>query len=282
MIIPDSIQPYIGYKALLIENGVLKSPSYETVWPVGQRLEASCPIGGNVEWVKREGCPSTLAAEAWKPAHRGSPHHHGRPAQLWTSSTTYVIPNIAAPFEHPEEHLPEGWYWSLEVVAHAAGEPECTCGIYVVQDIQRTFGYMRPNGVVCQIALWGQTTVANRGARGQYAYPQKIYLPEHLIGVGSEIAEKYEIPTEMQKFTTGYEPYEIRRQAFFASERAQQKQDATAVALFFGVLAVMASMTGLIVNYVFNAPPACTLGMAVFSLLFALVTLVASADARKS
>ena len=43
MVVPDSIEPVYGWKALKItKDGRLASPQQDTIWPVKKRLEAKC------------------------------------------------------------------------------------------------------------------------------------------------------------------------------------------------------------------------------------------------
>lgn len=240
LVIPDSIEPFIGYKALVIRpDMLLSSPSYETIWPVGKRLEAKCAKPVTIRWIKKEGTDPAFLPSL---RTRGSAHHHGRQARgdvvLWTN-TTSLISDLHFP---PMEELPEGYHWSWEEVEHTVAEAGCSCGIYVVQDLKNTFSYMQRNAVVCEIALWGQTTVANRGARGQYAYPQKMYVPEHLERMASAVAELYQIPVEKQKFVTGYEPHIISqraRQMADLQRSAQAKRDARRSAWFFFAISLI-------------------------------------------
>lgn len=45
MIVPDSIEPYIGYKCLKIVGGHLRSLAFPTDWPPAQKLTAVCHNG---------------------------------------------------------------------------------------------------------------------------------------------------------------------------------------------------------------------------------------------
>ena len=58
ILIPDSIEPYIAYKALRVSNMTLKSPSRLFVWPARERAEAKCYRG-----MLREGEGHLIAAK---------------------------------------------------------------------------------------------------------------------------------------------------------------------------------------------------------------------------
>lgn len=247
-VIPDTIEPYIGHKALVIENGFLYSPTYQTIWTPGERLKARCKRSPETfGWVKREGPPPMTNRAA---VQRGSAHHHGR--QLTTTRRTATV-FYAPEWERmrpppPQERLPDGWYWSWEPTIHDAGDPDCTCGIYVARLIREAFHYMRENAVVCKVAVWGQTTIGSQGARGQYAYPQLMYVPDHLAGVAYDVACRYGIKTEPQKFVSGYEPELRPRRLQPTSTRV--RQDAKGASYFFSLLSVINIIAAVICLYV--------------------------------
>lgn len=127
LVVPDSIEPYLGYKSLHVNGNELHSMAYLMVWPHGSRAEAFCGAGGNHE------CPGLL----------------------------------------------------------------CPCGIYAA-NVGEAWRYFDPGSrVIVEVALWGRVTMGTTGARGQFAYPQKIVaaaLPDRVI---QGLAEAYQIPIEM-------------------------------------------------------------------------------------
>ena len=69
MVVPDSIDPVKGYKALNVNtnDGTLWSPSETVQWPVKQRLEAHCTRGlSQWSWVPIEGKPREMSATSWR------------------------------------------------------------------------------------------------------------------------------------------------------------------------------------------------------------------------
>ena len=111
-IIPDSIEPYIGYKALRVSefDNRLYSPAFPYSWPAGHKASALC-------------------------------------------------------FQFPLPHLAD------------APQHDCWCGFYAASAIwrRRVEMYLHAEqGVIVRVALWGRTIVAEKGARGQFAYPQEI------------------------------------------------------------------------------------------------------------
>jgi hypothetical protein len=49
-IVPDAIEPYVGYKALIYADGDLYSPSHRVLWPKREKLEAVCAIYSGRPW----------------------------------------------------------------------------------------------------------------------------------------------------------------------------------------------------------------------------------------
>lgn len=127
MVVPDTIEPYTGYKCLrVLPDGRLCSLAFVFEWPTLARAEAFC----------------------------GRYKAHSVPARM------------------------------------------CGCGIYAAPPDQAA-GYFHPDGrVMVEVALWGEVMLATRGARGQYAYPQRIVayaLPKRLV---KRVARAYQIPIE--------------------------------------------------------------------------------------
>lgn len=180
-LIPDSIEPYQGYKALQMVEKHLVSPSQFARWPKKAPLEAECKAQTRqqpFQWTLVE------APEGWNDMF-WVPHRF-----LAEGSTTT--------FSWPPSDPPEGFTWIPAEVPHDLAK--CQCGIYVVDSVSQTQPYL--NGydrVIVQVALWGQVVKGNKGARGQFAYPQKIYAADQQLEA-REIAFDYDIPIEIVSF----------------------------------------------------------------------------------
>jgi hypothetical protein len=67
--------------------------------------------------------------------------------------------------------------------AHAAPEERCACGVHGAQFEHFAAGYpsMAPPGlyfpVLGPVAMWGKIVVTRFGWRGEFAYPQRLYVP---------------------------------------------------------------------------------------------------------
>jgi len=128
-IIPDSIEPFIGYKALSTyhSNGLLYSPVYGFEWPLKEKAVAHCVGDLHKETSPAEACRCGFYAVS-------SPHAH---------SLTMLLD----PFE----------------------------------------------SVIVEVALWGKTILHTGGARGEFAYPQKIVAWNCPDTCAHDVAKNYGI-----------------------------------------------------------------------------------------
>jgi hypothetical protein len=95
----------------------------------------------------------------------------------------------------PSNPLPDGWSWSWEMFTHESPDQHCHCGVYIADEPKTCVSYMgHSNGIICEIALWGRVIPASYGARGQFAYPQRILAPRSLVGSVKLTAKLYNIP----------------------------------------------------------------------------------------
>jgi hypothetical protein len=185
VIVPDSIEPYYGYKALRMSGGTLVSPSQPVVWPKKEPLKSECKVPGG----------SAQPPFNWKlvPAPEGWDG-----SRFWVSSH-FLAEGSTTFFAWPSKEPPEGHTWIPEPAPHDIGK--CKCGIYAVDHAKDTSGYMQGGDrVIVEVALWGQVVIANNGARGQYAYPQKLFAAEQQAQQAAEIGNDYGIPVEIVRF----------------------------------------------------------------------------------
>jgi hypothetical protein len=254
IIVPDSIEPYIGWKALAIVNGFLCSPQQNTVWPKAAKLEAACisPIHQpqqdvKYSWQLEKGDPPPYAYY-YVPGLDTA--NSTAPVEIidWEQEMgiCYSPPGVYA--QPPDELPPAGHYWRYvdEGTEWIEGRPiatnYCTCGIYAVSTPQGCNPYFRSNTILAQVALWGTVTVAHSGCRGQYAYPQKLIVPKRLERVARQLAEDYGVPYEAvgpNKMTTylGYNKH----------IQNDQLKGRYAV-LYISLAAVMFSLASLIIS----------------------------------
>jgi hypothetical protein len=68
---------------------------------------------------------------------------------------------------------------------HAAPEAGCTCGIYAARTAGHVLSHARRfrlradavHRVVGRVRLWGEVVEADRGWRGEHAYPETLFVP---------------------------------------------------------------------------------------------------------
>ncbi len=193
-VVPDSIEPYVGYKYLQIsQDGSLVSPQGSSGWPVGERFEATCGAAAPPKWHAVAPHPHVVTKSAY-------PQYHSMNQPL-----TYV----AGP-PMPEIQLPAGlvWSWEQHRHTHIAPDEHCGCGIYVASTTEGCAGYARPGKVLVQVALWGKVIRGDDGARGQYAYPLRIVAGEVEREWAQKAGEKYGVPLSIvsPKEMMGVEP----------------------------------------------------------------------------
>lgn len=183
LVIPDSIQPYTGWKALRMEDGHLVSPQQYARWPKKQPLKAECRNAASqhhFEWEQVD-APEGWEDEFWIPAR-------------------FLREGANTTFSWPPEPAPKGKTWIPKDLPHQMNG--CQCGIYVVDTPDQCSWYLNghTDRVLCSIAVWGQTVTGDKGARGEYAYPQKIMAAEQQAHQARPIAEAYGIEIEVVTF----------------------------------------------------------------------------------
>lgn len=191
MIVPDTIEPNIGWKSLIVDNnGFLHSPQQSFMWKGKKRNEAECH-NISYRWYARRGKdPEVLMAERRATANMAFP----------TTATSFSTRVAMAPIpSQPAVELPDGMRWSWEPYHHeAASVNVCSCGIYMVDHPSACHGYMHTEqSVLVKVAGWGHVIRGQYGARVQYAYPQLIVAPESLRDLAELAADRYGIPAEI-------------------------------------------------------------------------------------
>lgn len=74
---------------------------------------------------------------------------------------------------------------------HTAPRAGCTCGIYAARTVAQVLEHARRfrlgvdavHRVVGRVSLWGEVVEAERGWRGEHAYPQALFVPAVRAGL---------------------------------------------------------------------------------------------------
>jgi hypothetical protein len=101
---------------------------------------------------------------------------------------------------------------------HPAPDEECQCGIYAARSPETLapyldsalLGRMAVERVLGRVRLWGKVIAAERGWRGEHAYPDAIYVPNRLtpkqeLHKAVEVAgglRDYGVPVELLRWQT--------------------------------------------------------------------------------
>jgi len=171
--VPDSIEPYIGFKYLRWHEGKLWS-RMGPPWPINKPYEAECHGVREYKWEPTSGIP--------------------KDGPETTDEDGNCIPDPNNP--KPRIALSSGleWSWEPQPVNHNPVEESCHCGIYAVDTPEGCAEYgptnVTPQGlwftfdpyaslpgkrILVELAVWGKVIPGTTGMRGQFAYPQKIH-----------------------------------------------------------------------------------------------------------
>ena len=203
MVVPDTIEPVYGWKALRItKDGRLASPQQTTIWPVKQRLEATCQSNRvSYAWVAVHGEPKPSPVEVSGMVQGGA---------VFSSATMVTVGGstgggtmMVTPSEKPKTQLPVGMSWSWEPQPHEIASNDCRCGIYVVNNVRSAGTYLSADCILAEVCLWGRVVPGSEGARGQYAYPRQLFAPDTLTDVATMVAKLYGVPIGYRDHKTG-------------------------------------------------------------------------------
>lgn len=175
LVIPDGIEPMVGYKYLHLDaDGLLQSPHAFLAWVPHKAAEAGECNDGNWTWRPLAFPP---AGEFY--ASEGDPA---------------ITSGVPGP---PLIELPQGLSWYLVADPHSAPQENCTCGIYSVSAPIECGGYAAAERVLVELALWGRIIPGSKGSRAEFAYPKAL----HITGARepsrkriTEAAELYGVP----------------------------------------------------------------------------------------
>lgn len=187
-VVPDSIEPYVGFKYLSLIDGVLVSNCGYDRWPTRSRAVAECKAQGQYKW------------QALKQATVSTPE--SVQALFHQMNPVYSYIPYPSAIAKPTLELPHGYVWSYEQERfdHEPADESCSCGFYAVDEKKDCAPYAAMhNGVLVEVAIWGKVVVGDTGARGQYAYPQRIIASPEMAEAATTAGEAYGIPVEIDE-----------------------------------------------------------------------------------
>lgn len=184
MVIPDSIEPVVGWRCFDLVGDRLVSPQQRMAWEPAVKAVADCRKSRwEHNWVQvtTEG-RKEMEENAVKNGFTAAEGHYVK--FLMPNGEIEVVP-VFMPwgmqdFLQPITAYPDpGMDWVL--IVHKSGhEPpneKCHCGIHMAQDLETALAYgSHGTGCFGKVAGWGKSIVGTTGYRVEFAYPQELYF----------------------------------------------------------------------------------------------------------
>lgn len=205
LVVPDSIEPVVGWKGLNLKDGILYSPSYSFEWRPGAPAEAFCHSAHKII--------RTWSAKVLKPEefprigsnYPQSEMRYGTATDNWVYMvTTYHTPlnveHVFVTYDSEDRPVPpfdpESLKWELSAELNHGAPPakRCSCGLYMATE--PTFSY---GPIHVELYGWGTTIPGTQGFKCQYAYPKRIYVPDN-HSVAMKKLEVYGVPVYSMEY----------------------------------------------------------------------------------
>jgi hypothetical protein len=180
-VIPDAVEPYVGWRCWLIEQGQLCSLNAPYLWPLREPLVAECNHPDKLQYVPRRYGRIVLKGREPEAVPFGSGHVL-QWAYFYETGDFGAMKALPA----PTVLLPEGYGYELEPVPTLVPDPDCSCGIYALKDKQALLHshYKSSGPAIGAVNLWGRVIPAEHGFRAQFAYPLMIFTDHTLADYG--------------------------------------------------------------------------------------------------
>lgn len=184
MVIPDSIEPVVGWRCFDVVDGQLVSPQQRMPWPAGVKAQATCSRARAVfAWVQM--LPDEheqMRSEAIDKGHTPADDHYVK--YLMPDGTVEKV-DVHCPwgmqnFTAPITHYPdEGKEWVLVMTSngHQSPHEQCHCGIHLAKNLELALDYGdHGQGCFGRVAGWGKSIIGSTGYRVEFAYPQELFF----------------------------------------------------------------------------------------------------------
>lgn len=167
-VVPDYIEPLIGYRAWYVFDGRLASINNHQQWPEKQPMQAKCD---NAESGGLHGMTGMMSS-------------------MVTSTVSMTTPVYATPAQAAV--LAFGQWFNR--CRHKAPMIGCSCGIYAHKHVNGSYMQSAPGSYHAwgEVYLWGKIQEYEDGYRAQFAYPKS--LSTGAADVAQAIAAKYGVP----------------------------------------------------------------------------------------
>lgn len=193
IMVPDSITPVVGWRA------------WRLTPPTGGLFYTMFSVYGPASSPTKEVMPelalhSTVMKSVWKPGvamqavcdakdktagHSASQWHKRHGSEVVQVNGRHILVTQRITREEPRD-----------VPAHKGIVPgdSCKCGIYAAESREKAAVY-GTDGIVGRVALWGRVVAHEQGWRGEFAYPQALYLSaERFDKYARPLGKLYGIP----------------------------------------------------------------------------------------
>ncbi len=215
VVIPDAIEPVVGWRSFVLRDQMLVSPQQGHVWLPGAKAEARCRVAfTEFRWmqVSQEQVLLEMAKTSCVAAHVVS-------SKLGHFMTVRSGTFPPMPATEPDE----GMAWSLEpclLENHPAPADDCNCGIHIAKSIPLALQYLMGGVVFGRVALWGKVIEGEHGYRGEFAYPTELYVFDEIEVADFEALHRYGVPLKSARENVEWQ--ELERQGYVSNLGSQR------------------------------------------------------------
>lgn len=212
MIVPDGIEPVVGYREWYLNDGLLCSingggfDGQGPSWTPGEPMHATCALGPKFEWSMEEGGLTLTQVQEILAASNVQ------------AAASYSVSGRAAATTLPNVLVPEGWGYAVRKIEHEAPYESCSCGIYAksepykpercAQYVTLLYGGATPpfygDTIYGSAYLWGKVIPGSSGYRAEYAYPKELTVKD--AATAERLREKYGVEVVVPKPKEKHEP----------------------------------------------------------------------------
>lgn len=184
-VVPDAIEPVVGWRSFYVEDGLLFSPQQRMPWPPGAHARASC---SKAQWfylwtqatTEERLALEEEAIEEGFTAELGQYVNYLMPDGQILQKAVYMPWGMrdAAPPIHSFPDEGKDWVLVLHKMGHEAPADTCNCGIHLARDLALALQYSNrgKNSVFGLVKGWGKVIPGSAGFRVEFAYPEKLFL----------------------------------------------------------------------------------------------------------
>ncbi len=201
VVVPDAIEPVIGWRGFDVHDGLLVSPQRKMPWRPGGKATAEC---GNTRWEQKwvqvvpeqrrqleleaieSGCTAVLGQ--YVNYLMGDGTINEMPVYMPWGMLDYAPPITVYPEEGKE------WVLWVDKRGHPSPDEQCNCGIHIAKKLTMALDYISRDAVFGRVQGWGKVVPASHGYRVEFAYPAELYVLEKSRHHLAVLRENYGVP----------------------------------------------------------------------------------------